>query len=73
METITKAKRIGGSIGVIIPKEIVKKERIKPDDKVKFSIEKADDLSSLWGKLKDIKKSTQQIMKEIDEGEESDY
>ena len=73
MQAITKAKRIGGSIGIIIPKEIVKKERIKPDDKVRFSIERADDLSSLWGMLKDVKKPTQQIMKEIDEGEESDY
>ncbi len=69
METITKAKQIGGSIAVIIPKYIVEKERILPEDTVKIRIEKSDNLSDIWGKLKDIKKPTEQIMKEIDEAE----
>lgn len=69
METITKAKQIGGSIGVIIPMEVVEQENIHPNDTVKIKIERCDDLSFLWGKGKDIKKSTDQIMKEIDEGE----
>ena len=70
MEKIVKTKKIGGSIGVIIPKEIVRKERISVGDTIKIDVEKTGDLSFLWGKFKDIKKPTQQIMDEIDEGEE---
>lgn len=36
MQAVTKAKKVGGSIVVVIPKEIVKKERIKVEDKVKI-------------------------------------
>ena len=69
MEAIVKAKKIGGSIGIIVPKDIIKKERISVDDILKVNVEKTADLSFLWGRGKDIKKSTDQIMKEIDEGE----
>lgn len=69
MKTIAKAKQIGGSIGILIPQEIVKKERIHVNDTLKIEIEKTDDFSWLWGRGKEIKKSTDEIMKEIDEGE----
>jgi len=69
METITKARKIGGSIAVIVPEEVVKKENIKPNDMVKIDIVREDDLSFVWGKLKSIKMSTQEIMEIIDEGE----
>lgn len=69
MEAIVKAKKIGGSIGVLIPKRVVDKERISADDTLKIKVEKTDNLNFLWGKFKDIKKSTDQIMKEIDAGE----
>jgi len=72
MEAIAKAKQIGGSIGVIIPKEIVEQERIFIDDIIKIKIEKTDNLNLLWGRFKDIKKPTTQIMKEIDEAELDD-
>lgn len=69
MELITKTKKIGGSIAVIIPKEVVAKERILLNDTVKIQIEKSDDLSFMWGRFKDIKKPTDEIMREVDEGE----
>lgn len=69
MELVTKTKKIGGSIAIIIPKEVVRNEKILVDDTVKIQIEKSDDLSFMWGKLKDIKKSTDEIMHDIDEGE----
>ena len=69
MELIAKTKKIGGSIAVIISKEVATKERIYADDTVKIQIEKSDDLGFMWGRLKDIKKSTDEIMREIDEGE----
>ena len=68
MEAIVKAKKIGGSISVIIPKEIVDKERISPEDTLKINVERTADLNWLWGRFK-TKKSADQIMREIDEGE----
>ena len=70
METVTKARKIGGSIAIIVPEEVVKKENIRPNDMVKIDIIREDDLSFLWGKLKSIKIPTQEIMEIIDEGEE---
>ncbi len=70
MEAIVKAKQIGGSIAVIIPNKIIKTEMIHPDDTLKVTIEKKHDMSFLWGKGKNIKKPTEIIMREIDEGEE---
>lgn len=72
MEAIVKAKKIGGSIGIVLPKELVKKERILPEDNVKINVEKTGDLNFLWGRFKDIKKPADDIMKEIDEGEFDD-
>lgn len=69
METIVKARKIGGSIGVLIPKQVIDKEGISAEDTLKIKVERNDNLNSLWGKFKDIKKSTDQIMREIDEGE----
>lgn len=69
METIVKAKKIGGSIGVLIPKQVIDRERISAEDMLKIKIERTDNLDSLWGKFKYVKKSTDRIMKEIDEGE----
>lgn len=69
METLVKTKQVGGSLCVVIPKEIVEKERILVEDIIKIDVKKPDNLNSLWGKLKDIKKPTDKIMREIDEGE----
>ena len=72
METITKAKQIGGSISVVIPKEVVENEMISVGDTLKLKVEKVDNLDFFWGRLKDIKKPTEQIMREIDEAELDD-
>ncbi|MBI2135394.1 AbrB/MazE/SpoVT family DNA-binding domain-containing protein [Candidatus Woesearchaeota archaeon] len=69
MEASVKAKRIGGSLGVIIPKEIVKRERILEEDTLNIRVEKTDNLNFLWEKYRDIKTPTDQIMREIDENE----
>ena len=71
MEASVKAKRIGGSLGVIIPKEIVKREKILEEDTLNIKVEKTDNLNFLWEKYKGIKMPTDQIMKEIDENEDA--
>ena len=52
METEAIARKWGDSIGFIFPKEIVKKEKIKPHNKVKFEIIKVTDISDTFGRLK---------------------
>ena len=52
METEAVARKWGSSIGFIIPKEIVEKEKIKPHSKVVFEIIKVSDISDTFGKLK---------------------
>ena len=70
MQTRIKAKRFGGSIGIILPRRLIEEKGISPDDSLEINIEKVADLSFLWGKGENIKKSTDEIMNEIDEGEE---
>ena len=60
MEIEVKAKKWGDSIGVIIPKEVVEQEKIKPNDKLNIIIAKKTDLSRFFGTLK-TKKSTQEM------------
>ena len=62
-------KQWGNSIGVTIPKDIVKKEKISVKDKAKFIVIGASDMKQLkksFGTL-ELKKPTQRIMDEIDE------
>ena len=70
MKTEVVTKKIGGSIGIIIPKEVIKEERIQPEQKVKIDIEKVSDVSFLWGKYKNVRIPTNDIIKETDEGED---
>lgn len=70
MEVQVKARKFGGSIGIIIPSNIVEEKMIRENDTLKMKIEKVADLSFMWAKGKNIKKSTKKIMKEIDEGED---
>lgn len=52
MEAEAIARKWGDSIGLIIPKEIVEKENITPNSKVKFEIIKVADISDTFGRLK---------------------
>ena len=60
---ITKTRKWGNSLGVIIPKETVEKERIKEDEKIRFMIlRNTRVLKESFGTLKGKwKKSGQQI------------
>lgn len=69
METELVVKKFGGSIGVLFPREILERQRIKVNDKIKVNVEKVADLGFMFGKGKSIKGSTQKMMDEIDEGE----
>ena len=67
MEIKVKTKKWGNSIGIVIPKEAVKQEKIKPNQEITLmistkSITKGKDI---WGTLK-FKESTEELMREID-------
>ena len=65
----TKPKQWGNSLGITIPKDIVEKEKITQDKKIRVLIigSGMDEIRKTFGTLK-FNKSTQKIMDEIDEG-----
>ena len=64
MERINvRTRKWGDSIAVVIPKVVVDREKIRPNDSVMISLEKENNLSDLFGKLK-IKKSAQELKDE---------
>ena len=62
-----KVRKIGNSLGVIFPKELVKEKRLKENERVFVSVAKKGDLSKLFGTLK-FKESSQKIKDDIRKG-----
>ena len=62
-------KQWGNSVGITIPREIIEKENISPKKRARFLVigSGMDGLKKSFGSLK-LKKSTQKVMGEIDEG-----
>ncbi len=52
MPVEVKLRRWGSSLGCVIPKEVVEKQRLKEDDVVLVAFVKKGDLSDLFGTLK---------------------
>ncbi len=52
MEVTVKAKKWGDSLGIILPKEVVREGNLKADDTLKVDVFKEADLSDLFGTLK---------------------
>ena len=70
MEQFTAVpKKWGNSLGITIPAEVIKEEKIKPQDKITVLVFKdySKRLKKMFGTLK-LKKPTQKVMEEIDEG-----
>lgn len=61
-------KKWGNSIGITIPKEVAKEEKIKPNKEITLLVLSSQkDIWKSFGSLKQ-KKPMQKIMEEIDEG-----
>ena len=67
MEIKAKTKKWGNSIGVIIPKEIIREQNIKPNQEITLMINNKPITKGkdIWGTFK-FKKSTEQLMREVD-------
>mgnify|MGYP001597586535 CR=1 FL=1 len=68
MEVEIKTKKWGNSIGVVIPKEILEKQKIKENETVIVSIKKKLLVSEVFGTLKGWKRPTQEIKDEMRKG-----
>ena len=66
IEVITK--RIGGSIGIILPKSIIEKDHIKEEEKIKIEIKKRPLVGEFFGMIGGKKIDTENVMKEVKEG-----
>jgi len=66
-ETVVTARKWGNSIGFTLPMETVLKERIKANDMLVITIQKASPIKDLFGLIK-TKKSTQSIKDELRKG-----
>ncbi|MEK6943799.1 MAG: AbrB/MazE/SpoVT family DNA-binding domain-containing protein [Nanoarchaeota archaeon] len=67
MEIKAMTRKWGNSIGILIPKEAVKREDIKPNQEITLMINKKPITKGkdIWGTLK-FKESTEQLMREVD-------
>ena len=74
IEHETRLKAWGNSVGVVIPKEDIKKEGLYLDQKVKVVITPVKTLKvkDIFGKLKS-KKSAKELLKEVDEELDSKF
>jgi hypothetical protein len=63
------AKKWGSSIGVVIPSEVVEKERIKPNEKIHIVVKKCPLARDIWnlGPLA-VTEPTQKIKDELRKG-----
>ena len=68
-----KTKQWGNSIGVILPKDIIREKNIKPDEEIIIDIEKKRSiLRELFGALR-FKKSTKTLLEESRKSLESKF
>lgn len=62
-----KVRKIGNSLGVIFPIEMVREKNLKENEKVFVNVAKKGDLSKLFGTMK-FKESSQKIKDEMRKG-----
>lgn len=63
MTSTIEVRKIGNSLGVLFPKEFVKKNHLKLKEKVFIDIVRETDISSIFGKLK--RKTSGQEFKDL--------
>ena len=63
METIARTRKIGGSIVVTIPKEIVKEQGLRSNELINFSVKKRK--RSGFGILKGMAKVSEKELREM--------
>lgn len=68
MEVECVAKKWGSSLGIVIPKDIVKKEHISENETIIVEIKKKHLAKEFFGVLADWKRPTKEIKEEMKKG-----
>ena len=55
----------GSSLGLIVPKKMVIKERLKPGEEIDIEIKKKNSIKEVFGALKDWKINPQKVKDEL--------
>jgi antitoxin component of MazEF toxin-antitoxin module len=65
---LTKAKKWGNSVGLVIPAEIVRAEKIRPGDSVEVAVRRrVPRLEELGGTVK-LRRGLENLLREMEEG-----
>ena len=64
MKKKTRLKKWGSSLGVIVPADIIKKEKLKEGEEVFIDIRRKNNLEDLFGSLKGWKIDSQKVKDE---------
>lgn len=67
MSVEVETRKIGGSIGIIIPKDVVAKENIRVHEKIIVEFKKLPVVGDFFG-LAAWKRSTEEIMRDVKRG-----
>ena len=75
VEYETKIKQWGNSFGIVVPKDKLKQDKIKENQMVKVLIKPIKRLKvrDIFGKLKNWKKPTEEILRTVDKNLESKF
>jgi len=68
MKVQTKLRRWGNSIGIVIPKYLLEKEKLIEGEEVTVIIENKNDIHEIFGSLKDWKIDSQKMKEELRKG-----
>ncbi len=68
MEIECTARKVGNSVGIILPKEFVRKEGIKPNQNLHVEIRKQVKVRDVFGMFSGWKTSTQKLKDEARKG-----
>lgn len=67
-EIEAKTRKIGGSVGIILPKSIVEKEGIKPNQTIRVEIKRQVKVKDVFGMFPNWKPDTQKLKDEARKG-----
>ncbi|MBI2970898.1 MAG: hypothetical protein HYY37_00590 [Candidatus Aenigmarchaeota archaeon] len=67
-EVVCKTRKIGGSIGIILPREVVKEEGIRPDQNIRVHIKKQVKVKDVFGMFPQWKTPAQKLKDEARKG-----
>tara|TARA_Y100000034_G_C6766387_1_gene341651 strand:+ start:235 stop:447 length:213 start_codon:yes stop_codon:yes gene_type:complete len=65
-----ETKKIGGSLCVFIPNDVVNEKNLKPNQKIDIEIRKPVYFENLRGSVKNPKYSPEEVLQEIDDSED---